>query len=60
MLDNLDLGDVVGAEGKLIRTRTGELSLMADGLTLLAKARRGGRLAAAADLHLVLVERYAL
>ncbi|HEX3553956.1 MAG TPA: lysine--tRNA ligase [Thermoanaerobaculia bacterium] len=40
VLDNLDLGDVVGAEGRLIRTRTGELSLMVDGLTLLAKALR--------------------
>jgi lysyl-tRNA synthetase, class II len=40
VLDNLDLGDIVGAEGKLVRTRTGELSLMADGLTLLSKALR--------------------
>ena len=40
VLDNLDLGDVVGAEGKLVRTRAGELSLMVDGLTLLAKALR--------------------
>ena len=40
VLDNLDLGDVLGAEGALIRTRTGELSLMVDGLTLLAKALR--------------------
>ena len=40
VLDNLDLGDVVGAEGALIRTRTGELSLLVDDLTLLAKALR--------------------
>jgi lysyl-tRNA synthetase class 2 len=40
VLENLDLGDVVGAEGALIRTRTGELSLMVDDLTLLAKALR--------------------
>jgi lysyl-tRNA synthetase class 2 len=40
VLDNLDLGDQVGAEGQLIRTRTGELSIMVDGLTLLAKALR--------------------
>ncbi len=40
VLDNLDLGDVVGADGALIRTRTGELSLMVDDLTLLAKALR--------------------
>ncbi|HEY0513737.1 MAG TPA: lysine--tRNA ligase [Thermoanaerobaculia bacterium] len=40
VLDNLDLGDVVGAAGALIRTRTGELSLKVDELTLLAKALR--------------------
>jgi len=40
VLDNLDLGDVVGAAGALIRTRTGELSLLVDDLTLLAKALR--------------------
>jgi lysyl-tRNA synthetase class 2 len=40
VLDNLDLGDLVGAAGALIRTRTGELSLKVDDLTLLAKALR--------------------
>jgi lysyl-tRNA synthetase, class II len=40
VLENLDLGDLIGAEGGLIRTRTGELSLKVDGLTLLAKALR--------------------
>jgi lysyl-tRNA synthetase class 2 len=40
VIDNLDLGDVVGAEGALIRTRTGELSLMVDDLTLLSKSLR--------------------
>jgi lysyl-tRNA synthetase class 2 len=40
VLDNLDLGDWIGAAGALIRTRTGELSLMVDDLTLLAKALR--------------------
>jgi lysyl-tRNA synthetase, class II len=40
VLDNLDLGDVVGVSGTLIRTRTGELSLRADDLMLLAKALR--------------------
>ncbi|HKV12702.1 MAG TPA: lysine--tRNA ligase [Thermoanaerobaculia bacterium] len=40
LLDNLDLGDLVGAAGALIRTRTGELSLMVEDLTLLAKALR--------------------
>jgi len=40
VVDNLDLGDLVGASGALIRTRTGELSLMVADLTLLAKALR--------------------
>jgi lysyl-tRNA synthetase class 2 len=40
VLDNLDLGDIVGATGTLIRTRMGELSLMTDDLTLLSKALR--------------------
>jgi lysyl-tRNA synthetase class 2 len=34
----LDLGDFIGAEGKLFRTRTGELSVHAESLTFLAKA----------------------
>jgi lysyl-tRNA synthetase class 2 len=40
VVDNLDLGDLVGASGALIRTRSGELSLMVADLTLLAKALR--------------------
>ncbi|HBL27481.1 MAG TPA: lysine--tRNA ligase [Acidobacteria bacterium] len=40
ILDHLDLGDQLGASGQLIRTRAGELSLMVDGLTFLAKALR--------------------
>jgi len=40
LLDDLDLGDYLLAEGTLGRTRTGELSLFADRLTLLAKALR--------------------
>jgi lysyl-tRNA synthetase, class II len=40
VLDHLDLGDVVGASGVLIRTRTGELTLRVGDLTLLAKALR--------------------
>src|SRR4029077_1530706 len=40
VLENLDLGDVAGAAGTLMRTRMGELSLLADDLTLLAKAVR--------------------
>jgi lysyl-tRNA synthetase class 2 len=37
---SLDLGDYVVVSGALIRTRTGELTLAADGLALLAKALR--------------------
>ena len=40
VLENLDLGDVVGAAGALIRTRTGELTLQAESLELLSKALR--------------------
>ncbi|HET9227989.1 MAG TPA: lysine--tRNA ligase [Thermoanaerobaculia bacterium] len=40
VLENLDLGDVVGASGQLIRTRTGEISLMVDDLAMLSKAVR--------------------
>jgi lysyl-tRNA synthetase class 2 len=40
VLESLDLGDVIGASGKLMRTRAGELSLLTDRLTLLAKALR--------------------
>ncbi|RMD68821.1 MAG: lysine--tRNA ligase [Gammaproteobacteria bacterium] len=35
-----DLGDIVGAEGVLFKTRTGELTVMVDGIRLLAKALR--------------------
>jgi len=38
LLKLLDLGDHVGSEGKLFRTRTGELSIHAESLTFLAKA----------------------
>jgi lysyl-tRNA synthetase class 2 len=40
LLDELDLGDFVGATGTMIRTRMGEVSLEADGLMFLAKALR--------------------
>jgi lysyl-tRNA synthetase class 2 len=40
VLEALDLGDLVGATGTVMRTRTGELSLAVDGLTMLAKALR--------------------
>ena len=38
LLDDLDLGDWVGASGTLIRTKTGEVSVQATELTVLAKA----------------------
>jgi lysyl-tRNA synthetase class 2 len=37
---DLDLGDIVGAEGRPAKTRRGEPSLAVDDLTLLAKIRR--------------------
>jgi lysyl-tRNA synthetase class 2 len=40
LLGDLDLGDYLLAEGALRRTRTGELSVFAERLTLLAKALR--------------------
>ena len=40
ILENLDLGDQIGAAGNLIRTRAGELSLMVDELSFLSKALR--------------------
>ncbi|MCB1057597.1 MAG: lysine--tRNA ligase, partial [Acidobacteria bacterium] len=40
VLEQLDLGDYVGASGKLLRSRTGELTLFADDLVLLSKALR--------------------
>jgi lysyl-tRNA synthetase, class II len=39
-LEQLDLGDIVGAEGELTRTRRGEPSLSLDRLTMLAKSLR--------------------
>jgi lysyl-tRNA synthetase class 2 len=39
-LVGLDLGDLVGAEGTVFRTRRGELSLKVDDFTLLAKSLR--------------------
>jgi lysyl-tRNA synthetase, class II len=36
----LDLGDLIGAQGKVFRTRTGEVSVQVESLTLLAKALR--------------------
>ncbi len=38
--EHLDLGDIVGAEGVLMRTRTGELTVKVESLTMLTKALR--------------------
>jgi lysyl-tRNA synthetase, class II len=35
-----DIGDIVGIEGKLFKTKTGELSLMADKLVMISKSLR--------------------
>ena len=37
---SLDLGDIAGAEGRVVRTRRGELSLLVDAVTVLAKSLR--------------------
>ena len=37
---SLDLGDLIGADGTVFRTRRGELSIALDGFTLLAKSLR--------------------
>ncbi len=40
LLELIDLGDLVGAEGSLTRTRSGELSVAVDRLAILVKALR--------------------
>ena len=40
VLEEIDLGDIVGATGHVVRTRRGELSLKVDSLTILTKALR--------------------
>lgn len=40
LLDDLDLGDFLGARGPLFKTRTGEITLEAQEVTLLAKTLR--------------------
>ena len=36
----MDIGDVIGVEGEVFRTKTGEISVRADAITLLAKSLR--------------------
>src|SRR5262249_20125991 len=38
LVEQLDLGDLIGVDGRLGRTRTGELTVFADKLTFLAKS----------------------
>jgi lysyl-tRNA synthetase class 2 len=38
--DELDLGDIVGASGPVVKTKKGEVSVMADEVTLLTKSLR--------------------
>src|SRR2546427_784059 len=40
LLDDLDLADIVGAEGEVVTTKRGELSVRVDRLTILTKALR--------------------
>ena len=40
LVDLLDLGDVVGVSGPLFRTRTGEITIRVESVTLLAKSLR--------------------
>src|SRR5207245_2151213 len=40
LVDDLDLGDIVGAEGRVMTTKRGELSIRVERLTLLTKALR--------------------
>ncbi len=40
LLNDLDLGDILGARGRLLRTKAGEVSVEAEELVLLAKALR--------------------
>ena len=40
ILDEVDLGDIVGAAGEVVKTKRGELSLSVEALTILTKALR--------------------
>jgi lysyl-tRNA synthetase class 2 len=40
IFSRLDVGDILGIQGKLFRTRTGELTLLVEGVVLLAKSLR--------------------
>ncbi len=38
LFNDLDIGDIIGIEGSLLRTKSGEPTVVAEGLTLLAKS----------------------
>lgn len=40
LLDDIDIGDIAGVEGRLFRTRSGEITLEVSDLTMLCKALR--------------------
>ncbi len=40
VLENLDIGDIVGAEGKVTKTKKGEVSIDVSNITMLAKSLR--------------------
>jgi lysyl-tRNA synthetase class 2 len=40
IFSRLDVGDIIGIQGKLFRTRSGELTLLVEGMVLLAKSLR--------------------
>ncbi|MBA7504713.1 Lysine--tRNA ligase [subsurface metagenome] len=40
LLDEIDIGDIIGAEGKLFRTRAGEITLEVSQFTILCKSLR--------------------
>jgi lysyl-tRNA synthetase, class II len=58
---HLSLGDWIGAEGEIVRTRTGELSIKLERWVLLAEARRsfGDKWRGIADVDLRYRQRYA-
>jgi lysyl-tRNA synthetase, class II len=58
---HLSLGDWIGAEGEIVRTRTGELSIKLERWVLLAEARRsfGDKYRGIADVDLRYRQRYA-
>lgn len=40
LFERLDIGDIIGVEGELFKTKTGEISIRVDKLTLLSKSLR--------------------